>query len=189
MDERMNNEALPNKKNMALVARDEEPSSSSSRRQDDEDNHLSREELAMFTKFRKFLKNDFKKKSSRHKPTRRTCYECGKYGHFIAHCPNKKDKSSDEDGHKKEKTHKKFKHFKKDKTYKKHKHHAHVCQEWDSNEESSSSSKSESEEDEVAAIATTSLTFTKKSLFGNLSDDDDSPLCLMAKGQNGLQGL
>jgi len=118
---------------------------------------LNEEEMALVIKrFKTALKGrkDYPKKSkSRGK---RTCFKCGKSGHFIAQCPdNANDQDQDKSG-KKEK--KKF--------YKNKKGEAHLGKEWDSD-----CSSSDSDDEGLAASA-----FNKSSLFPN-----ERHTCLMAK--------
>jgi hypothetical protein len=89
---------------------------------------------------------------------------------LIDDCPNKKDQDDKE--------------FKKDKYnkgekikgyYKKKYDHAHIGKEWYSNEESSSSG-----EEGVASIVIQRSTPTSW-LFTNLTDDFNTPTCLMSK--------
>jgi hypothetical protein len=126
----------------------------------------------MFIKtFKKYAKgsNKFQRKGKK-----RACYECGKSGHFIADCPNKKDQEG-------KKEYKKDKYNKGEKSkghYKKKKYgQAHIGEEWDSDEEST-----RSDEEGVASIAIHQSTSTPR-LFTNLTDDIDTPTCLMAKGE------
>jgi hypothetical protein len=109
---------------------------------DDSSSDDLHEEAAMFIKtFKRFAKgsNKFQRKGKK-----RACYECGKTGHFIADCPNKKDQEGME--------YKKDKYNKGEKSkgqYKKKKYgQAHIGEEWDYDEESSSS-----DEEGVASIA------------------------------------
>jgi hypothetical protein len=118
---------------------------------------LNEEEMALVIKrFKTALKGrkDYPNKSkSRGK---RTCFKCGKSGHFIAQCPdNANDQDQDKNG-KKEK--KKF--------YKSKKGEAHLGKEWDSDY-----SSSDSDDEGLAASA-----FNKSSLFPN-----ERHTCLMAK--------
>jgi hypothetical protein len=85
-------------------------------------------------------------------------------GHFIADCPNPKNKNKGE-----RKEHGKGK--------KKYTGEAHLGVEWDSSEESSSNNKG------VATMAV-EANIIKSSLFGNHTDDEDdfTPTCFMAKG-------
>jgi hypothetical protein len=110
---------------------------------------------------KKFLKGDrkFKTKST----TKRACYNCGKHGHFIAHCPFEQ---RDDDEKKKSKFYKKDKGYKKsDKPYKKKSYgEAHIGQEWVSNDESSNSNS-----DGVATVAITGISSSSKSLFPKLN--------------------
>jgi hypothetical protein len=87
---------------------------------------------------------------------KRSCFKCGKTGHFIANCP---DNSSDKEqgkGGKKEKK----------KSYREAKGEAHIGKEWDSD-----CSSSDSDDEGLAASA-----FNKSSLFPN-----ERHTCLMAK--------
>jgi hypothetical protein len=85
---------------------------------------------------------------------KRSCFKCGKVGHFIANCPD--NDSDQEQGNKREKK----------KNYKKAKGEAHLGKEWDSD-----CSSSDSDNEGLAATA-----FNKSSLFPN-----EHHTCLMAK--------
>jgi hypothetical protein len=87
---------------------------------------------------------------------KRSCFKCGKTGHFIAQCP---DNDNDQGQEKHEKREKK-------KNYKKAKGKAHLGKEWDSD-----CSSSDSDDEGLAASA-----FDKSSLFPN-----ERHTCLMAK--------
>jgi hypothetical protein len=94
--------------------------------------------------------------------SKRVCYRCGKYGHFIAKCPYSSESDRDED--------KKGKKEKK-RYYKKKGGEAHMGREWDSDESSTDSSS-----DEDAA----NIAVNKGLLFPNVGHK-----CLMAKdGKN-----
>jgi hypothetical protein len=136
----------------------------------DEDSS-SDEDTTMFIKtFKKFVRKNDK---YQRKGKKRTCYECGQTGHFIADCPNKKEQEA-----KKEYKKDKFKKGDKNKGYFKKKKYgqAYIGEEWNSDEESSSSK----EEEEVANITIQSTSSSQ--LFTNLHDDSYTPTCLMAKG-------
>jgi hypothetical protein len=137
---------------------------------DDSSSDDLHEEVVMSIKtFKRFAKgsNKFQRKGKK-----RACYECGKTGHFISYCPNKKDQEGKE--------YKKDMYNKGEKSkghYKKKKYgQAHIGEEWDSDEGSSSS-----DEEGVASIAIQRSTSTPH-LFTNLIDDYETPNCLMAKG-------
>jgi hypothetical protein len=87
---------------------------------------------------------------------KRSCFKCGKSGHFIAQCP---DNDNDEAQEKKGKKERK-------KNYRKAKGEAHIGKEWDSD-----CSSSNSDDEGLAASA-----FDKSSLFPN-----EHHTCLMAK--------
>jgi hypothetical protein len=91
--------------------------------------------------------------------SKRVCYKCGKFGHFIAKCPmsSESDRDDDKKGKKKEKK----------RYYKKKGGDVHVCREWDSEE-----SFTDSSSDEDAA----NITVNKGLLFPNVSHK-----CFMAK--------
>ena len=76
---------------------------------------------------------------------KRSCFKCGKIGHFIANCPD--NDSDQEHGSKRERK----------KHYKKAKGEAHIGKEWDSD-----CSSSDSDNEGLAATA-----FNKSSLFPN----------------------
>jgi hypothetical protein len=91
--------------------------------------------------------------------SKRVCYRCGKFGHFIAKCPISSESDRDED--------KKGKKKDKKRHYKKKGGDAHMCREWDSDESSTDSS-----DDEDAA----NIAINKGLLFPNVGHK-----CLMAK--------
>jgi hypothetical protein len=62
----------------------------------------------------KFFKGD--KKDKYKSKAKRACYNCGKYGHYIANCPYEHREEDDDKKKKKEKRYKKDKYYKK-KTY------------------------------------------------------------------------
>jgi hypothetical protein len=78
---------------------------------------------------------------------KRSCFKCGKTGHFIAQCPDNNDDQEQEKHGKREKK----------KVYKKVKGEAHLGKEWDSD-----CSSSDSDDEGLAASA-----FNKSSLFPN----------------------
>jgi hypothetical protein len=60
-----------------------------------EDESSSDEDIVMFIKsFRKFVRKGDK---YQRKGKKRACYECGKTGHSIADCPNKKEQEEKKD--------------------------------------------------------------------------------------------
>jgi hypothetical protein len=60
----------------------------------------------------KFFKGDTKEKFR--SKTKRTCYNCGKYGHYIANCPYEhREEDDDKKKKKKEKSYKRDKHYMK----------------------------------------------------------------------------
>jgi hypothetical protein len=89
--------------------------------------------------------------------TKRSCFKCGKIGHFIAQCPDNENDQAQE------------RHEKK-KNYKKTKGEAHLGKEWDSD-----CSSSDSDDEGLTASA-----FDKSSLFPN-----EHHTCLMAKEKKG----
>jgi hypothetical protein len=98
--------------------------------------------------------------------TKRACYNCAKYGHYVTNYPHEcRDEEDD-----KKKSYKKDKHYKK-KSY----GEAHIGKEWDSDDESS-----DSDSDCVATMAIKgSSSSSSKSLFPNLNNGKH--ICLMAK--------
>ena len=127
--------------------------------EEDESSNMDDEEMALFIRrFKRFMKKerynkgDNKKDKSRTRG-KRSCYNCGKSGYFIANCPYEK---KDEEEGKKEKK----KSFKKNEKFfkKKIKGEAYLGKEWDSNDENS-----DSDDEHVATLA-----FNKISLFPNL---------------------
>jgi hypothetical protein len=116
---------------------------------------LNDEEMALIIKrFKTTLKGRKGQPSKTKSKGKRSCFKCGKLGHFIANCPN--NDSDQEKGNKREKK----------KNYKKAKGEAHIGKEWDSD-----CSSSDSDNEGLAATA-----FNKPSLFPN-----EHHTCLMAK--------
>jgi hypothetical protein len=102
--------------------------------------------------------------------TKRICYNCGKYGYYIANCPHEHRDEEDDNKKKKDKSYKKDKYYKK-KFY----GEAHIGKEWDSDDESS-----DSDSDGLATVAIKdSSSSSGKSLFPNLNKGKHT--CLMVK--------
>jgi hypothetical protein len=118
---------------------------------------LNENEMALIIKrFKTTLKGRKEYPKKNKTMENRSCFKCGKTGHFIAQCP---DNDNDPRQEKHEKREKK-------KNYKKAKGEAHLGKEWDSD-----CSSSDSDDEGLAASA-----FDKSSLFPNKRHT-----CLMAK--------
>jgi hypothetical protein len=118
---------------------------------------LNEDEMALIIKrFKTALKGRKEHPNKSKTKGKRSCFKCGKTGHFIANCP---DNDSDQEQEKNGKREKK-------KAYKKAKGEAHLGKEWDSD-----CSSSDSDDEGLAASA-----FNKSSLFPNKCHT-----CLMAK--------
>jgi hypothetical protein len=118
---------------------------------------LNENEMALIIKrFKTALKGRKEHPNKSKTKGKRSCFKCGKIGHFIANCP---DNDSDQEQGKNGKRENK-------KVYKKAKGEAHLGKEWDSD-----CSSSDSDDEGLAATA-----FNKSSLFPN-----EHHTCLMAK--------
>jgi hypothetical protein len=118
---------------------------------------LNEDEMALIIKRFKIALKGRKEHPNKSKAKgKRSCFKCGKTGHFIANCP---DNANDQEQEKSGKREKK-------KAYKKAKGEAHLGKEWDSD-----CSSSDSDNEGLAASA-----FNKSSLFPN-----ERHTCLMAK--------
>jgi NACalpha-BTF3-like transcription factor len=137
---------------------------------DDEDMALFMKKFKKYIRKNKFSKGDKKFKST----TKRTCYNCGKHGHFIANCPF--ERRDDDDDKKKYKPYKKDKGYKRsDKPYKKKSYgEVNIGQECESNDESSNS-----DSDGVATVAIKGTPSSSKSLFPKLNQGKHT--CLMER--------
>jgi hypothetical protein len=119
---------------------------------------LNEEEMALIIKHFKTALRGRKEHPNKNKAKgKRSCFKCGKIGHFIANCPD-----NDIDQEQKKKREKK-------KAYKKAKGEAHLGKEWDSD-----CSSFDSDNEGLAASV-----FNKSSLFPN-----EHHTCLMAKKVN-----
>jgi hypothetical protein len=149
--------STPEVQPVAFKATEEEKKESTSSRLPIDASKLDNEEMTLIIKsFLQILKQS---RGKDYKPrSKRVCYWCGKFGHFIAKCPisSESDKDEDKKGKKKEKK----------RYYKKKGGDAHVCRKWDSDESSTDSSN------EDAA----NITVNKGLLFPNVGHK-----CLMAK--------
>jgi hypothetical protein len=154
--------STPEVQPVAFKATEEKKEESTPSRLPIDASKLNNEEMALIIKsFRQILKQrkgkDYKLRS------KRVCYRCGKFGHFIAKYPYTSD--SDRDYDKKEK-----KKMEKKRYYKKG-GEAHMGREWDSDESSTDSSS-----DKDAA----NIAINKGLLFPNVGHK-----CLMVKdGKN-----
>jgi hypothetical protein len=118
---------------------------------------LNEDEMALIIKrFKTTLKGRKEYPNKNKIRGKRSCFECGKTGHFIAQCPDNDNDQGQEKSGKKEKK----------KNYRKAKGEAHHGKEWDSN-----CFTSDSDDEGLAASA-----FDKSSLFPN-----ECHTCLMAK--------
>jgi hypothetical protein len=106
---------------------------------DDESTEYDLEEMALFIRRlskmigkQKFFKGD--KTYMFRSRTKRVCYNCDKYVHYITNWPHERREEEDDKKNKKERSYKKYKHYKK-KSY----GEAHNGKEWDSDDESSDS--------------------------------------------------
>jgi hypothetical protein len=117
---------------------------------------LNEDEMALIIKrFKTALKGRKEYPNKNKTRGKRSCFKCGKTGHFIAQCPDNENDQAQERHGKKEKK----------KNYRKVKGKAHLGKEWDSN-----CSSSDSNDEGLGASA-----FDKSSLFPN-----ERHTCLMA---------
>jgi hypothetical protein len=118
---------------------------------------LNEDEMALIIKrFKTALKGRKEYPNKNKTRGKRSCFKCGKTGHFIAQCPDNDTDQGQEKHGKREKR----------KNYRKAKGEAHLGKEWDSD-----CSSSDSDDEGLAASA-----FDKSSLFSN-----ERHTCLMAK--------
>jgi hypothetical protein len=119
---------------------------------------LNEEEMALVIKRFKTALKGRKEYSNKNKSrAKRSCFKCGKFGHFIAQFPNNENDQGQEKRGNKEK---------KKKNYRRAKGEAHIGKEWDLD-----CSSSDSDDEGLAASA-----FDKSALFPN-----ERHTCLMAK--------
>jgi hypothetical protein len=109
---------------------------------------LNEDEMALIIKrFKTTLKGRKEYPNKNKSRGKRSCFKCGKSGHFIAKCPdNYNDQAQEKKGKKERK-----------KNYSKAKDEAHIGKEWDSD-----CSTSDSDDEGLAALA-----FDKSSTFLN----------------------
>jgi hypothetical protein len=126
--------STPEVQSVAFKATEEKKDESTPSRLPIDASKLDNEEMALIIKsFRQILKQ---RKGKDYKPcSKRVCYRCGKFGHFIAKCPYSSDSDRDDD--------KKGKKMEKKRYYKKKGGEAHMGREWDSDESSTDSSSDE----------------------------------------------
>jgi hypothetical protein len=118
---------------------------------------LNEDEMALIIKrFKTALKGRKEYPNKNKTRGKRSCFKCGKTGHFIAQCPNNDNDQGQEKHEKREKK----------KNYRKANGEAHLGKEWDSD-----CSSSDFDDEGLATSA-----FDKSSLFPN-----ESHTCLMAK--------
>jgi hypothetical protein len=118
---------------------------------------LNEDEMALIIKrFKTALRGRKEYPNKSKAKGKRSCFKCGKTGHFIAQCPDNENDQGEERHGKREKK----------KAYKKAKGKAHLGTEWDSD-----CSTSDSDDEGLAASA-----FNKSTLFPN-----ERHTCLMAK--------
>jgi hypothetical protein len=150
--------STPKVQPVAFKATEEKKDESTPSRPPIDASKLDNEEMALIIKgFRQILKQ---RRREDYKPrSKRVCYRCGKFGHFIAKCLHSSESDRDEDKKGKKKEKKRY--------YKKKGGDAHMGREWYSDESSTDSSSDE----DVANIVV-----NKGLLFPNIGHK-----CLMAK--------
>jgi hypothetical protein len=150
--------STPEVQPVAFKATEEEKRESTSSRLPIDASMLDNEEMTLIIKsIRQILKQ---RRGKDYKPrSKRVCYKCGKLGHFIAKYPLSSESDRDDD--------KKGKRKEKKRYYKRKGGDAHVCREWDSDENSTDSSS-----DKDAA----NIAVNKGLLFPNVGHN-----CFMAK--------
>jgi hypothetical protein len=123
----------------------------------EQDCFIIKDEMALIIKrFKTALKGRKEYPNKNKSRGKRSCFKCGKTGHFIAQCPkNDSDQGQEKHGKREKK-----------KNYRKAKGEVHLGKEWDSD-----CSSSDSDDEGLAASA-----FDKSSLFPN-----ERHTCLMAK--------
>nr|CAH66492.1 H0321H01.1 [Oryza sativa]CAH66516.1 OSIGBa0142C11.4 [Oryza sativa] len=136
--------------------------------------HEMQEEEARESGYGKGRKDDDKGK----RQSKRACFNCGEYGHFIADCP-KSNEAKAKGG--------------KKKLERAHVAEAHMPEVWYSGDEEDPEVKPKPKpkdkvdgEGGVATVAFKSSSSSKERLFNNLSDDDDDSYhysCFMAQGR------
>jgi hypothetical protein len=161
------NKKSKNKQEVVESSSKEEEEEEDSFECDDEDMTLFMKKFKKYIKKKKLGKGDKKLKTT----TKRTCYNYGQYGHFIANCPFEcRDDSEKYKPYKKDKGYKRS-----DKSYKKKSYgKTHIGQEWESEDESSNS-----DSDGVATVVIKGTSSSSKSLFPKLNQGKHT--CLMAK--------
>jgi hypothetical protein len=96
--------STPEVQPVAIKATEEKKEESTSSRLPIDASKLDNEEMALIIKsFRQILKQRRGKNYRSH--SKKVCYQCGKFGHFIAKCPisSESDRDDDKKGKKKEK--------------------------------------------------------------------------------------
>jgi hypothetical protein len=66
--------------------------------EEEDSSECDAEDMAFFMKkFKNYIKKKFSKEDKKFKSTtKRTCYNCGKHGHFIANCPFERRDDNDD---------------------------------------------------------------------------------------------
>jgi ubiquinone biosynthesis protein UbiJ len=177
--------STPEVQPVAFKATEEKKKESTSSRLPIDASKLDNEEMALIIKsFRQILKQ---KRGKDYKPrSKRVCYKCGKPSHFIVKCPISSDSDRGDDKREKKKEKKRY--------YKKKGGDAHVCREWDSDEDAANIAVNKgllfpivghkcfmAKDDKKKKVQSrTTPKYTTSSDEGSSSDDEDDLLTLFA---------